>query len=102
MNSNDYASHARLALALNVRTGLSSRAHDQQVNSGHVEQAIAVMRDLGWHVKEPEPQFYVLHSGLKWTVMERGKRLVADFYGGEAAGEHAREHADRLNREVAL
>lgn len=61
---------------------------------------LAVLHAEGVTVTFPEPRFYVLHSGIKWTVMELGKRLVADFYGGEAAGEDAHKYAARLNREA--
>ena len=70
----------------------------------HREAARNDLLDLyeaGISLSIPTPRYYVKQLAGRWEVHDRKRNTWLASFGGTTAEHHAREHADRLNREVS-
>ena len=84
------------------------RAHEAahrnvDLDIADINEVLRGFHAAGITVTFPEPRFYVAQRGSRcWDVIDRrGEHVAASFFRNNSDSErHAREHSDRLNREV--
>lgn len=83
---------------------LAGHARGQRVISDldvdWAREVLGRLHDAGITVTFPEPRFYVIEEGDYAYVRDRTSGLNVAWFYDHARQQHARGHADRLNREV--